>query len=87
MIAFQQAIYKLNPTVVTIRGNVAYDKDENIVEYDLTLVQAEVVLEAKRQEARAYLVSTDYMMTTDYDKDTTDIKVLRAKARSVIRSA
>ena len=87
MIALQQAIYKLNPTVVTIRGDVAYDKDENIVDYDIALVQAEEALEVKRQEAQAYLVSTDYMMTADYDKDTTEVKVLRANARSVIRSA
>ena len=86
MIALQQAIYKLNPTVVTIRGDVAYDKDENIVEYDLALVQAEEALEVKRQEAQAYLTSTDYMMTADYDKDTTEVKVLRANARSVIRA-
>ena len=87
MIALQQAIYKLNPTVVTIRGDVAYDKDENIVDYDIALVQAEEALEVKRQEAQAYLTSTDYMMTADYDKDTTEVKVLRANARSVIRSA
>jgi hypothetical protein len=28
------AIYKLNPTVVTIRGDVAYDKNGNEVAYD-----------------------------------------------------
>ena len=82
-----EAIYKLYPNVVTIRGDVAYDKDENIVDYDIALVQAEEALETKRQEAQAYLVSTDYMMTADYDKDTTEVKVLRANARSVIRSA
>jgi len=35
-----KAIYKLNPSVVTIRGDVAYDKDENIVEYDKDAVNA-----------------------------------------------
>ena len=78
-------IYKLYPNVVTIRGDVAYDKDENIVEYDLALVQAEEAIEAKRQEALAYLASTDFMMTADYDKDTTEVKVLRAAARAIIR--
>jgi len=34
------AIYKTHPTVVTIRGDVAYDKDENIVEYNEATVQA-----------------------------------------------
>ena len=79
------SIYKLYPQVITIRGDVAYDKDENIVEYDLALVQAEEALEAKRQEAQSYLTLTDFKMTSDYDKDTTEVKVLRANARAVIR--
>jgi hypothetical protein len=33
-------IYELYPSVVTIRDNVAYDKDENIVEYNEATVQA-----------------------------------------------
>jgi hypothetical protein len=76
---------KLYPNIVTVRGDIAYDKDENIVEYDLALVQAEQEAEAKRQEALAYLASTDYMMTADYDKDTTAVRALRAEARNVIR--
>jgi hypothetical protein len=36
--------------------------------------------------AMKYLVSTDYKMTADYDKDTTDIKVLRSQARATIRA-
>ena len=79
------AIYKLYPNVTVIRGDVAYDKDENIVDYDLDLVKAEQAAEAKRQEALAYLASTDYMMAADYDKDTSEVKVLRAAARAVIR--
>jgi hypothetical protein len=42
------AIYKLNPSVVTVRGDVAYDKDENIVEYDKDVVQAYI-------DAHAYI--------------------------------
>lgn len=80
------SIYKLYPQVVRTVGDIAYDKDENIVEYDLALVQAEEALESKRQEAKAYLASTDYMMTADYDKDTTEVKALRAEARAVIRA-
>jgi hypothetical protein len=33
-------IYKLNPSVVNIRGDVAYDADGNIVEYDKDAVEA-----------------------------------------------
>jgi hypothetical protein len=36
------AIYKLNPSVVTIRGDVAYDADDNEVSYDKVAVQAYV---------------------------------------------
>ena len=80
-----QTIYKLYPNVTVIRGDEAFDADGNLVAYDLDLVKAEQVEEAKRQEALAYLASTDYMMTADYDKDTTEVKVLRAAARAVIR--
>lgn len=34
------AIYKLNPSVVTIHGDIAYDKDGNEVAYDKIAVQA-----------------------------------------------
>jgi hypothetical protein len=79
------AIFKLYPQVTHIYDVIAYDKDNNIVDYDLALVQAEQAAEAKRQEALAYLASTDYMMTADYDKDTTAVRALRAEARNVIR--
>jgi hypothetical protein len=80
-----QAIYKLYPQVVRTVGDEAFDADGNQVTYDLALVQAEQAAEAKRQEALAYLASTDYMMTADYDKDTTEVRALRAEARNVIR--
>lgn len=78
-------IYKLYPNIISIRDDIAFDADGNQVAYDLALVQAEQAAEAKRQEALAYLASTDYMMTADYDKDTTDVRALRAEARNVIR--
>ncbi len=37
-------------------------------------------------EAKSYLISTDYMMTADYDKYTVDVRVLRSQARATIRS-
>ena len=42
------AMYKTHPTVVTIRGDVAYDKDENIVAYNEATVQAYI-------DAHAYI--------------------------------
>lgn len=79
------SLRKLYPSIVTTIDDIAYDADGNQVTYDLALVQAEQAAEAKRQEALAYLASTDYMMTADYDKDTTAVRALRAEARNVIR--
>ena len=42
MIEFTQAIFKLNPSVVTIRGETAYDANGNEVAYDKDAVQAYV---------------------------------------------
>ena len=35
-----EALRKLNPSVVTIRGDIAYDQEENVIEYDLGKVNA-----------------------------------------------
>ncbi len=43
-----EIIFKLNPSVVTIRGDVAYDADGNEVAYDKAAVQAYV-------DAHAYI--------------------------------
>jgi len=37
-----EAIFKLNPTIVTIVGDIAYDKDNNEVQYDLDAAKAEL---------------------------------------------
>jgi hypothetical protein len=56
-----RVILKLNPSVVTIRGDVAYDKDENIVQYDEAVVQAYI-------DANAYIAkrAAEYPPITDY---------------------
>jgi len=55
------AILKLNPSVVTIRGDVAYDADGNEVAYDKAVVQAYV-------DAHAYIAKrqAEYPPITDY---------------------
>jgi len=45
-----EAIYKLNPNIVTIRDDIAYDADGNQVEYDNGLVEAEVNANAYKQQ-------------------------------------
>lgn len=50
-----KAIRALNPSVVTIRGEDAFDKDDNPVEYDRTAAEAWVDPEAyKDLRAAAY---------------------------------
>jgi len=61
MISLQQAIYKLNPTVVTIRGDIAYDKNNNIVEYDKTALENLIASEAYKD-----LRFAEYPPITDY---------------------
>lgn len=57
-----ETIYKLYPQVVKTISDIAYDKDDNIVDYDMNLVQAEIdatAYIAKRQEE--YPPVTDYL--------------------------
>ena len=81
-----QAIYALNPSVVTIRGDVAYDADGNEVAYDKAAVQAYV-------NSHAYIAkrAAEYPPITDYidgvvkgdqaqiDKYITDCLAVKAK--------
>ena len=56
-----EAIYKTNPTVVTIRGDDAFDAQGNPVTYDETAVQAYI-------DAHAYIAKrqAEYPPMTDY---------------------
>jgi hypothetical protein len=56
------AIYKLYPNVVTIRGDVAYDKDEQEVTYDNNAIEVLVASEAyKDLRAREYPAIADQL--------------------------
>jgi hypothetical protein len=49
------AIYQLNPTIVTMRGDVAYDSNDNVVTYDLAQAEALVSANAyKVNRAKEY---------------------------------
>ena len=54
-------IFKLNPNIIQIRGDVAYDADGNEVAYDKAAVQAYV-------DAHAYIAkrASEYPPITDY---------------------
>jgi hypothetical protein len=59
---YHQAIFVLNPSVVTTRDDIAYDKDGNIVEYDKVAVEALIASEAyKAKRAAEYPSFTDYL--------------------------
>jgi hypothetical protein len=57
MAHLHEAIYILNSTIVSICGDIAYDKDKQIVPYDMTQAQVKLAeLQAKEvadQEAQA----------------------------------
>ena len=55
------AIFATHSNVVTIRGDIAYDKDENIVQYNETAVQAYI-------DAHAYIAKrqAEYPNVIDY---------------------
>jgi len=54
------AIYKLYPSVVTIRGDMAYDKDEQEVTYDNNAIDALVASETYKD-----LRATEYPSIVD----------------------
>jgi hypothetical protein len=81
-----------------INNNIyAYELDglqDELIEDKVAMTDDEIesyinppVIIDKIAEAKAYLVSTDYMMTADYDKDTTEVRILRQQARYTIRGA
>jgi hypothetical protein len=56
------AIIKLYPNVTVIRGDIAYDKNENIVEYDKNAVEFLVASEIyKEKRAAEYPSFTEYL--------------------------
>jgi len=61
MIDIFSGIQKLYPQVITLRGNIAYDANDNEVAYDKAAVQAYV-------NARAYIAkrAAEYPPITDY---------------------
>ena len=63
------AIFKLNPSVVTIRGDVAYDANEQVVSYDLSAAEALVAANAyKEQRASAYPSMSEQLDMQYWDK-------------------
>jgi hypothetical protein len=62
MITLQEAVFTLNPNIVTIRGDIAYDVNEQEVVYDMAQaevkfaeMQAEVIAKQEAQIAAKQL--------------------------------
>ena len=57
MINLHDAIYALNPSIVTIRGDVAYDADEKEIAYDMAQAQGKLAelqaAESAQEQAQA----------------------------------
>jgi len=57
MITLHDAIYALNPAIVTIRGDVAYDANEQEIAYDKSAAEAKLAelqaAEAQAEQAQA----------------------------------
>lgn len=60
-----EAIFKLNASVVTIRGDTAYDADGNVVEYDNDAAETEGNLIALRNERNRLIAETDWWASSD----------------------
>ena len=60
-----QAVFQLYPTVVTIRGDVAYDANNNEVSYDLAAVDAQAAKDSCKAQATTILNATDWTSIAD----------------------
>lgn len=64
-IYFTESIYKLYPTVVSTAGDVAYDANGNVVEYDTVAVQQEADKLSCADQAKSILTATDWTSIAD----------------------
>ena len=60
-----QAVFQIYPTVVVVRGDVAYDANDNEVSYDLALVNEQAAKNTCKQQATYILQSTDWTSIAD----------------------
>jgi hypothetical protein len=55
MIHIHEAIYAINPSIVTIRDDIAYDANENVIEYNKSAAETKLIelqaAETAKQEA------------------------------------
>ena len=59
------ALYKLYPQVTVIRGDIAYDANNNEVNYDLSAITDEAQKDVCKQQASSLLYATDWTTIPD----------------------
>ena len=64
-ISQSEAIYKLYPAIVTIRGDEAFDADGNQVQYDLQAVTTQAQKDDCKATAKAKLAASDWSQMAD----------------------
>lgn len=76
-------IFKLNPSIAKIDGDVAYDADGNIVEYDMAAVQAYIdanaYKELRAREYPSYADQFDLLYHGGYDAWKAEIDKVKEK--------
>jgi hypothetical protein len=81
MITLHEAIYALNSSIVTIRGEVAHDVNDNVVEYDMAAAEAKLVelqeAEASAKTAKAAAANTAISKLTALGLTADEIAALR----------
>ena len=80
MANLHDAIRVINSSVVTIRGNVAYDKNEQVVQYDMAQTQAKLAelqaAETAAEQATATAKASALAKLTALGLTETEIKAL-----------
>lgn len=60
-----EVIFKMYPTVTTIIEDIAYDSENNVIEYDEAAVTSEVNLTKLRSTRNRMLADTDWWVMPD----------------------
>ncbi|QZI94460.1 tail assembly chaperone [Methylophilales phage Melnitz EXVC044M] len=90
MIYKHEAIYKLNPSVVAIRDDIAYDVEGNVVSYNNSAATTEGNITELRTERNAKLAETDWVVTMHKELGTNipaAMKTYRQALRDITDSA
>jgi hypothetical protein len=79
-----EALFKINPQITIIRGDVATDANGNEVAYDLQAVTAQAQKDACSMQAKQFLQASDWASLSDVDlTNKADFIAYRATLRNL----